>query len=325
MKTHTIIKHTATLLSAAVLLALPARAVQNFNKTHSYTTGDSRFGAVASFYASDDYIAPSGPGTGSYSVTAGGSVTGKILSGSVTALSGNGTVKVKTDGKGTFSGTLKALGFSLVNVSNKALPYSSSHYVKEWSASTTIPFTLFLIPCDVKAKVTASVDAWFRVDTSSSSIATFGGIPRMEIKMGPVADLAATGTASAGAGFAGIASVRMGVTGSLRLGKVALTATANVNPVVPVITTATFQSTTPTFATISPVATMTLVSAGPPAKATVTVSLTLSTSGLNGSLDAWVRGELWPFGSASKTKNIISYSSGPASVNLLGPVTYRWF
>ena len=90
MKTPSILKHTAALFSAAVLLTLPAHAVQSFYKTHSISTGDSRFGAVANFYAYDNHVAPVGTTLGSYSVTAGGSVVGKILSQSVTALSGTG-------------------------------------------------------------------------------------------------------------------------------------------------------------------------------------------------------------------------------------------
>ncbi|HWB04626.1 MAG TPA: hypothetical protein VG796_16475, partial [Verrucomicrobiales bacterium] len=166
MKTRSIIKSTAALISAAVVLASPAHAVQNFNKTHSASTGDSNFGASATFSVSDNEIAPSGTVPGSYAVTASGNVVGKVLGGSVTALSGTGTVKALSNGTGSFSGNLSALGFSLFNVSNRALPYASSHFIKNWSASKSIPFSIAFIPFNVTGKVNASVDAYFRVDTT---------------------------------------------------------------------------------------------------------------------------------------------------------------
>jgi hypothetical protein len=329
MKTHTAIKHTATLLSAALLLALPARAVQSFYKTHSSSTGDSRFGAVATFYAYDNHVAPVGSTLGSYSVTAGGSVVGKVLSKSFTGLSGSGTVKAMSNGTGTFSGTLSALGFNLFNVSNRALPYSSQPFIRDWSAEASVHFTIYVIPCEVKAKVTASINARFRVDTSSSSI-TVGGVPRLDIKMGPVADLAASAEAGVYAGFEGLASVGAGATGSLRVGKVSLTLNANVGPVqtVATTTTATFQSTsttTPIFATVSTVPTMTLVSTTPAPKGNATISLTASMSGIWGALDVWAQAELWPFGAHREWKRIAEYTYPSASVNLLGPVTYTWY
>jgi hypothetical protein len=328
MKTHTAITHTAALLSTALALALPARAVQSFYKTHSSSTGDSRFGAVATFYAYDNHIAPVGSTLGSYSVTAGGSVVGKVLSKSFTALSGNGTVTAMSNGTGKFSGTLSALGFNLFNVSNAALPYSSQPFIRDWSAEASVHFTIYVIPCEVKARVTASINARFRVDTSSSSI-TVGGVPRLDIKMGPVADLAASAEAGVYAGFEGLASVGAGATGSLRVGKVSLTLAANVGPVqtVATTTTATFQSTTTSttssFTSISP--TLTLVSTAPAPKGTATISLTASTSGIWGALDVWAQAELWPFGAHREWKRIAEYTYPSSSVNLLGPVTYTWY
>jgi hypothetical protein len=326
MKTHTAIKHTAAVLSTALLLALPSGAVQSFYKTHSSSTGDSRFGAVASFYAYDNHIAPSGTTLGSYSVTAGGSVVGKVLSKSFTALSGNGTVKAMSNGTGTFSGTLSALGFNLFNVSNRALPYSSQPFIRDWSAEGSVHFTIYLIPCEVKAKVTASINARFRVDTSSSSI-TVGGVPRLDIKMGPVADLAASAEAGVYAGFEGLASIGAGATGSLRVGKVSLTLNANVGPVQTVLSntsTLSFQSTS-SFTSISTVPTMTFASTAPAPKGNATISLTASTSGIWGALDVWAQAELWPFGAHREWKRIAEYTYPSASVNLLGPVTYTWY
>jgi hypothetical protein len=359
MKTNSIIKNTAVLFSFTALFALPAHAVQNFNKTTSYATGDSNFGVVASFNAYDNYVKPTGPGTGSYSITASGSVTGKILGGSATALSGTGTVTGKTNGTGSFSGSLTALGYSLFNVNNAALPYTSQHFIKEWKADKTVHFTILLIPCDLTATLTASVDAYFRVD--SPKLGTLLGMPRMEIKAGPVADVAATGTISGGVGIEHLAYVEMGVTGKVKLGKVALTASASVAPVINVNTsnvitatsaTATTSgvvgatvntavvasalpatsttSTTSAIRTVSTVPTATFVSTAPASSTTgvngvsVTVSLNLSTDGITGTLDAWIYGELGWFSDSDST-NIASYSSGPASTDLLGPVTYTWF
>ncbi|MES2921087.1 MAG: hypothetical protein V4819_06065 [Verrucomicrobiota bacterium] len=323
MKTHTTIKHVATLLSAAFLLALPGGAAQNFNKTYSYSTGDSNFGASASFNAFDNSIPPTATTVGSYSLTAGGSVRGKIFGGSVTALSGNGTVKVLSTGTGSFTGTLSALGTSVVNVSNRPLPYVSSHYVKQWSASKSIPFSIAFIPFNVTAKVTASVDAFFRVDTTSTTVPG-GAVPRVAMTIGPVADLAATASASVGVGVDGFASLSAGASGSLKLGKAALAANATIFPTFPLLTT-TRVTTVPLLTAVTFPITRETTALFPTKGANVTVSLTASTSGITGSLAVFAKAELFPFGSKTVSKTIASYSTGPASANLLGPVTYKWF
>jgi hypothetical protein len=348
MKTNSIIKHTATLLSAAALLALPAHAVQNFNKTHSSSTGDSNFGAVATFNVYDNEIAPSGTIPGSYAVTASGNVVGKVLGGSVTALSGTGTVKALSNGTGTFSGNLSALGYSLFNVSNRALPYTSSHFIRSWSASKSIPFSIAFIPFNVTGKVNASIDAYFRVDTTyTNSLAVLGGIPKLDIKMGPVADMAASAEASVGVGIDGLAELSVGATGSLRLGKAAITASAVISPTYPMLaqlagtaTTLELAGSTSTLGTMTLTAptttlsstttrttstsTLTSTTAVNQNGAQVTIALTASTSGINGTLEIFAEADFF-FGSKRVSETIASYSSGSASVNLLGPVTYTWF
>ncbi|HWB07246.1 MAG TPA: hypothetical protein VG796_29750, partial [Verrucomicrobiales bacterium] len=224
-------------------------------------------------------------------------------------------------------------------------------FIKNWSASKSIPFSIAFIPFNVTGKVNASVDAYFRVDTTYTN-SILGGIPKLDIKMGPVADMAASAEASIGVGIDGLAELSVGATGSLRLGKAAITASAVISPTYPALaqmlataptlqlagttTTSTSTSTLGMMAAIAPTATVTTTATRTTTTATsttavnqngaqVTISLTASTSGINGTLEVFAEAELFLVGTKRVSETIASYSSGSASVNLLGPVTYTWF
>jgi hypothetical protein len=165
--------------------------------------------------------------------------------------------------------------------------------------------------------------------------------------------MAASAEASIGVGIDGLAELSVGATGSLRLGKAAITASAVISPTYPALaqmlanaptlqlagttTTSTSTSTLGTMAAIAPMATVTTTAtrtttttatsttAANQNGAQVTISLTASTSGINGTLEVFAEAELFLVGTKRVSETIASYSSGSASVNLLGPVTYTWF
>lgn len=305
MKTNTTLRMKSLLAAAAILTAGAATAAQNFNRTHSWSTGNSSFGASASFNAYDNFTAP-GVNLGSYAVNASGTVTGWVPGRTVTAAQGSGSVTVLSDGQGSVRGTLSALGNTLVTV-NQSLPYSSQHYVKTWNGSGSMGFNIWFIPVTVNASYNASVDAWFRVDTSTTAGSWTGGwtMPEMKFQIGPVADIAATASVSSVIG-GGFASLSAGADGSLRVGKAALTANARVYPQL-----SSFNWNGNIFSWVT--------------GGLVDVSVTADTAGADGGISLWAQASMKWLGSKRVSATVASFSSGAASAQVLAPITRSWF
>ena len=128
-----------------------------------------------------------------------------------------------------------------------------------------------------------------------------------------------------GVGVDGFASLSAGASGSLRLGNAALAANATIFPTFPLLTSTTTLASFPALTPVINTTTSKTPSLAFAKGANVNVSLTASTSGITGKLSVFAKAELFPFGSKTATKTLASYSTGSASVNLLGPVTYKWF
>ncbi len=292
----------------ATLLALTgaAEAGQNFNKSRSWSTGNSAFGAAANYYASDSYQAPAWSNPGSYSVTAGGFATATVAGNTKTVLNGSGTVKIMSNGSGSVSAALSVMGSTVVNVS-QSLPYTSPKFVRSASgAGSKKVYVLSVIPITFDLAYNASLEAALRVDVTTSASSWTAGtwMPRVGVKIGPVMDASATARTSAQVDLV-LGRLTAGVTGSLNLGKAALAANIDLYPVI-----------------------RNSGAQGGEAK----VTLTAEESGTSGNISVYATGERW---SIMKLKwvtvfdtgnvNVLSYSSGGSSTTLLGPATYVWF
>lgn len=312
MKTKTTTKYTSALFSAIMLTSLSAHAARNIDVSHTFATANYRnadFGASATFAMFDDSSLPLGSTPGFYSLSATGNVKGKILRREFTAADAAGTAKINSEGVTGFSGRLTLLGQSVMNVSNIDMKdFRSPSFVRETSASKSVPFTIIGIPFNVTTKVKASFEARFRGDVFVTP--TDLGMPQVKVSIGPEADLAATAEASLGIGIDGVAEASVGASGTLKLGKIGVKAEATAFPTVVMVREG-----------------IRLVERE---GGRVEAAIVASTAGLSGNIKVFAELEVGiPFTdirqSFRKSKTIASFTSNPTSVNLLPPVGFTWF
>lgn len=320
MKTRFNIRNTAAFITASVVLTLTCEA-QNFSRSHNYVTGDSQFGMSALLSATgiETYSTSSNglPIPANYSLHASGRVTGVVLGTAVNAMTTTGTVKLPQNGIATFTGNISSLGVSIFNVFNKTVPCASPHFIRTWSASKLVPLTVFGVPVTVTAKVTGSADIRFRVNTTATPGIGLGA--KLDVKMGPVADLAAYAEAGTVTG-AGLSNLNAGASGSLRLGTAGITSNAVITPnVLQVLTNSPFPE-LPDWVTGADTQIRTVLYGAP-----VTNSVTANTADTSGRLDIFAQGTRL-FITSRVTHNLANYTgTAPVTVNLLNPISSALF
>jgi hypothetical protein len=309
MKTTSTIKTTSALFSAALLLSLSGQAAQNLNTSAEFTTpsySTRAYGAKSTFNVFDDYTLPSGTTAYTYSVTARGTVTGKIPQREFTAADGSVSVKVTNNNQASLNANLKVAGINLIDTRNtRVTSYVSPTFVKSVEAAGSVPFNVpiagFPVPFTVDAKAKATVIARLRADAVFAP-SLLGGLPRVTLTGGPEADLAASAQASLNVGWPGF-SVGAGAEGSIAIARSALKAQVILNP------------------------TLTFNGIGPARRGLrADVSAFAQLPGVTGRVGVFAKAEGFGQIIQSPTLNIANFAiAAPAPVTFFGPVSYQLF